>query len=79
MNKSRQRLQGTVQKIIPSLTPNQPEKVEILLDHADELFRELRVENIFTRMNGEKFSLNPGAKITVILEAEPEATTKKPD
>jgi len=30
-------------------------------------------------MDGEKFRLNPGARVTVILEAEPEATTKKPD
>ena len=47
MNKSRQRLQGTVQKIIQRLTADQTEKVEILLDHADELFREIRVENVF--------------------------------
>ena len=79
MNKSRQRLQGTVQKIIQPLIPNQPEKVEILLDHADELFREIRVENVFTRLNGQKFALNPGAKITVILEAEPEATIRRPN
>ena len=79
MNKSRQRLQGTVQKVIPPLTPDQLEKVEILLDHADELFREIRVENVFTRMDGGKFRLVPGAKIAVVLEAEPEATTGTPD
>ena len=79
MNKSRQRLQGTVQKVIPPLIPNEPEKVEILVDHADELFREIRVENVLMRMDGEKFRLLPGAKVAVVLEAEPEATTTKSD
>ena len=79
MNKSRQRLQGTVQKVIPPLIPNEPEKVEILIDHADELFREIRVENVLMRMDGEKFRLLPGAKVAVVLEAEPEATTTKSD
>ena len=56
MNKSRQRLQGTVQKVIQPLTPGQPEKAEILIDQADELFREIRVANVFTRIDGDFLS-----------------------
>ena len=36
-------LAGTVQKIIPPIMPGQPEKAEIAVHAADELYREIRV------------------------------------
>jgi hypothetical protein len=57
----------------------EPEKAQISVDEADELYREIRVENALTDENGERVRLKPGAEVDVILEADTDATTKKPD
>ncbi len=47
MSKKRKKLQGTVQKVIePSL--GQPEKAQIAIPEADDLYREIRIENEVT-------------------------------
>jgi hypothetical protein len=61
------------------MMPLEPEKAEISVDEADELYREIRVENALTDENGERVRLKPGAELDVILEADTDATTKKPD
>ena len=38
-------LPGTVAKIIKPIDPNEPEKAQINVDGADELYREIRVPN----------------------------------
>jgi hypothetical protein len=45
----------------------------------DPTNREIRVENALTDENGERVRLKPGAEVDVILEADTDATTKKPD
>ena len=55
------------------------EKAEISVDEADDLYREIRVENVVEDEIGEKAGRKPGAKVDVILEADTGATTKKPD
>jgi hypothetical protein len=57
---------------------SEPEKAEISIAEADDLYREIRVENVFTDENGEKASLKPGAKVDVVVEADSNATVKKP-
>src|SRR5260370_12180927 len=69
---------GTVQKIIKSPVPGGPEKAQILVEGADELYRELRVENTLTAEKGKEVSLKQDAHVDVIVEAEPEATKPKP-
>ena len=71
-------LEGTVQKIIPSLIPGEPEKAEISVHDADELYREIRVENTLHDGDGNKVSLKKGADVEVTIEADPDATTPKP-
>jgi len=71
-------LVGTVQKIIPPIMPGQPEKAEIAVHAADELYREIRVENTLKNSDGNEVSLKKGAGVEVTIEAEPGATTPKP-
>jgi hypothetical protein len=68
-------LPATVEKIIKSPSPSEPEKAQIVVEGADHLYRELRIENTLRDENGEKVSLKPGAEVEVTIEAEPEATT----
>jgi hypothetical protein len=77
--KKRKRLRGKVQKVLKPIVPLELEKAQISVDEADELYREIRVENALTDENGERVRLKPGAEVDVILEADTDATTKKSD
>ncbi len=79
MSRKRKKLQGTVQKIIKPAIPSQPEKVQIDIRDAEDLYREIRIENVVTGEKGEKARLKPGAKVDVIVEADSSATIKKPE
>jgi hypothetical protein len=68
-------LPGTVEKIIKPMSPNEPEKVQIAVEGADELYKEIRIENTLTKNNGEKVHLKVGAEVEVTVEAPLEATT----
>jgi len=79
MGKKRKKMKGTVQKIIKSPFPNQPEKAQIEIEDGDHLYREIRVENVVTADDGEKAKLREGADVDVIVEADSSATIKKPE
>jgi hypothetical protein len=70
-------LPGTVEKIIPSLDPNEPEKAQIAVEGAEELYREIRIENTLQDETGNVVSLKKGAEVEVTIAAESEATTPK--
>jgi len=70
-------LPGIVEKIIRSNSPDEPEKVQIAIEGADELYREIRVENKLQDPDGNPVSLKKGAEVDVTVEAEPEATVPK--
>jgi hypothetical protein len=70
-------LPGTVEKIIKSPDPNEPEKAQIAIEGADELYREVRIDNVLKNQNGEKVALNEGAEVDVTIEADAKDTTKK--
>jgi hypothetical protein len=70
-------LSGTVEKVIKSPDPNVPEKAQITVEGAEDLYREIRIENVLTDENGQIVSLKPGAPVEVTIEADPEDTTKK--
>jgi len=76
--KKRRKLSATVQKIIKPAVPSEPEKAEIAIHDADDLYREIRIENTVTTEDGEKAKLKEGANVDVIVEADSSATTKKP-
>ena len=68
---------GTAQKIIKPSQPGQPEKVEIAIEGADDLYREIRIENTLQDEEGKEVGLKEGADVDVTVEAEPEATKPK--
>jgi hypothetical protein len=70
-------LPGTVEKIIKPVLPGEPEKAQISVEGAEDLYKEIRIENALKHNNGEDVSLKPGAQVEVTVEAEPEATTRK--
>jgi hypothetical protein len=69
---------GTVEKIIKSPYPTEPEKAQIAIEGADDLYKEIRIENTLTDENGNEVRLKPGAEVEVTVEAESEATAPKP-
>jgi len=71
-------LPGTVEQIIKSPHPNIPEKAEISVQGADELYQEIRIENTLTDEHGDEVRLKKGAHVEVTVEAESGATTSKP-
>jgi hypothetical protein len=77
--KSSTTLPATVEKIIKSPHPSVPEKVQIAVEGADHLFREIRIENALIDENGDKVRLKPGADVEVTIEADAAATTAKSD
>ena len=61
---------GTVDKIIPSPRPSQPEKAQIAVDGADHRHRDLRIENTLTDEHGDDVKLKKGAHVEVTVTAE---------
>jgi len=76
MSKKRKRLPAPVKKIIKPLGVGQPEKAEIDIHDAEDLYREIRIENALTNEHGERTKLKQGATVDVIVEADSSATTK---
>ena len=76
MKRARKKMRAKVQKIKPAYAA-QPEKAEISIDEADELYREIRVENRLTDENGNEARLKEGAEVDVNIEADKEATIEK--
>jgi hypothetical protein len=70
---------ATVRKIIKPFAPGQPEKAEITVHDADDLYKEIRIENALEDSNGVKVKLKSGAEVEVIVEADPKDTTPKND
>ena len=70
-------LPGVVQKIIKSPDPRDPEKAEIEVEGADDLYREIRIDNTLMDKDGEKVGLKKGAEVDVTIEADVKDTIKK--
>lgn len=70
-------LPGTVERIIPSLDPAEPDKAQIAVEDAEPLYRELRIENTLKDASGDDVSLKPGAEVDVTIEADPKDTIPK--
>ena len=62
---------GTVDKIIPTARPSQPEEAQIAVEGADHRYRDLRIENTLTYENGDDVRLKKGAHVEVTVTAEP--------
>ena len=70
-------LPGVVQKIIKSPDPRDLEKAKIEVEGADDLYREIRIDNTLMDKDGEKVGLKKGAEVDVTIEADEKETIKK--
>jgi len=70
-------LPGTVEKIIPSPHPSEPEKAQIAIEHGDDLYKEIRIANALQDENGNEVALKEGAEVEVTVEADKKDTTPK--
>ena len=71
-------LPGTVEKIITSPDPAEPEKAQInIQEGADPLYKEIRIENKLTDEKGKDVKLKQGAKVEVTVEANPSGVIPK--
>ena len=76
MTKKRKKLHGTVKKLIRPAHPAQPEKAQIDITEADDLYREIRVDNVLTDDEGKKGRLEPGDEVDVTIESESDQKKK---
>jgi hypothetical protein len=72
MRRPKAKKRGTVRKIIKPLHPADPE-------NADELYREIRVENALEDEEGNKVKLKQGAEVDVVIEVDQSATIPNKD
>jgi hypothetical protein len=70
-------LPGTVEKIIPAVSHVRTEKAQIVVEGAEDLYKEIRVDNELQDENGETVGLKQGAEVEITIEAEKEATVPK--
>jgi hypothetical protein len=70
-------LPGTVEKIIPAFGDNIPEKAQIKIEGADDLYREVRIENEVIDTEGNPAKLKKGAEVDVTIEADKKDTNPK--
>jgi len=68
-------LSGTVEKIIKPISPAVPEKAQIAVHGAEDLYREIRVENTLQDDAGQPVKLKVGAEVAVTIEADKTETT----
>lgn len=61
-------LAGTVDKIISAVN-GEPEKVQISVQAADDLYREIRIENALQDGDGKPVALKQGTDVDVTIEA----------
>jgi len=66
-------LPGVVEKIVKPVHPSEPEKAQIAIEGADDLYREIRIENALTNEDGEKVKLRAGTPVEVTVQVDPDA------
>jgi hypothetical protein len=70
-------LPGTVEKVIKSSNPKEPDKAQIAVEGADELYREIRIDNALQDEKGKEVALKVGTEVAVTVEAAADGTTAK--
>jgi hypothetical protein len=75
--KSSTTLPGKVEEVIPASDVPEPEKAQIAVEGAEDLYKEIRVKNSLTAENGDNVRLKKGAEVEVTVEADSNATTPK--
>jgi hypothetical protein len=63
---------GSVEKIISTPCPAQPEKAQIAVDGTDPQYRDLRIENALIDEHGDDVKLKKGAHVEIKVTTDPE-------
>ncbi len=63
---------GVVQKIISSPSSNVADTAEISVDGAEDLYKEIRIENTLQDSKGNEVELKAGDNVTVTVKTEPQ-------
>ena len=66
---------GTVRRIIEPFHHSLPEKAEISVYDAEDLYREIRIENELHDPEGNSVRLKKNAEVDIVIEADRAATT----
>src|SRR5579864_5552273 len=77
-NKPWTTMPARVKKILSSIDGPR-RKVEISVPAADDLFREIRIENKLMGLDGKPVALTAGAQLMITLEAEISGTVPDPN
>jgi hypothetical protein len=70
------KLHGVVDKIVPPVSANGPGKAQIVIQEAEELYKEIRIDNAFENGDGETVKLKHGTEVDVIVEAPIDSVDK---
>jgi hypothetical protein len=73
----RMTMPGTVDKIIPAMGDERPEKAQIAIEGPEDLYRDIRIENSLQNADGDAVSLRVGSKVEVTIEAKSESSIKE--
>jgi hypothetical protein len=69
------KLPARVVKVIPPIDPAEPPTIQIEVEGAEHLYREIRIDNRLETEDGKIVQVKEGATIEVIIEAAPEAVS----
>jgi len=73
------KLHGVVDKIVPVVAGNGTEKAQIVIQEAEDLYKEIRIDNALQDGGGEKVKLKQGTEVDVTIEAPHDGVHKGPD
>jgi hypothetical protein len=76
-NKASITLLGHVEKVIPAAHPSLPEKAQIVIEEADHMYREIRVENTLDGVKGKPRRLKLGAEVDIRIETDTKWTVRQ--
>jgi len=77
--KSKTKKAGTVRKVLKPMHPSIAEKAEIEIHDADDLYKEIRIENKLVDSKGKNVKLKPGSEVDVTIEADQKDTVPDAD
>lgn len=75
--KTAKTMPGVVERIIKPVLPGDSEKAQISVEGADDLYKEIRIENTFETTDGKTVGLKAGAEVDVTIAAEAKDIVEK--
>lgn len=61
-------LRGRVEKIIPSSANNGSEAIQIFIEGAEDLYREIRIQNLLQDIEGGVVALQLGSEVEITIK-----------